>query len=393
MSPQPARSQPKSRRILWIGLPALIAAAAGTLWHLRIPPLEAVIVRPLADGTGQPWLAGAITEEIAEALRPVTKANADPKLTAVLEGAVKRDGDWLRITATLSRPDGHRYWTKTFGGPAGEVAVDVAAEIIPRIRKKRVRHKTAAGAYEKYLEARQQFGARDFTNAVAGFDRAVASDPTFGLAWAWVAISREHLADRGAGRPNDLLPSARDAAERAVTLEPDLAESHTALGIVKLQYDWDWDGARRELDRALELNPGDPLAMRWRGRWQEVMNGDPAVLDLPAVVRDPDSARRLLAEADEIREYGYIPAAALVLAATVARDTESLFRWLEAAYDERSAQLPYLLRNPALPLSDPRVVALVRPLKQPTHPRTKPYDPQHLPTLAWRSSTSTEASP
>ena len=99
------------------------------------------------------------------------------------------------------------------------------------------------------------------------------------------------------------------------------------------------------------------------------MNGSPAAMvDLPSVPRDPDSARRLLDEADDLREQTYIPAAALVLAASVARDTESLFRWLEAAYDERSAQLPYLLRNPALPLSDPRVVALVRRMKLPIHP-------------------------
>lgn len=371
MSPQPALARPKSRRVLWIGAPALLAgiAVAGALWYFHIPPLEAVIVRPFADRTGRPWLAAAITEEIAEALRPVTKASADPKLTAVLDGSVSRAGDRLVVTATLSRPDGHRYWTRSFERPASDLAVDVAAAIVPRVKKHRLRHKAQAGAYEQYLEARQQFGARDFANAAPGFERAAEADPTFGLAWAWLAIAREHLADRGERRPNELLPGARDAAERAVTLEPDLADPHTALGIVKLQYDWDWEGARRELDRALELNPGDPLAMRWRGRWLEAMNGSPAaVVDLPAVPRDADSARRLLAEADDLREQSYIPAAALVLAATVARDTESLFRWLEAAYDERSAQLPYLLRNPALPLSDPRIVALVRRLKLPTNP-------------------------
>ena len=359
-----------SRRLtLWIGLPVLAAAAAGSVfWYTYIPPLEAVIVKPLADQTGQPWLAGAITEEIAEALRPVTKATADPKLTAVLDGSIARSGGRLRVVATLSRPDGRRYWTRTFERPPGEVAFEVAAAAIPRVRKKTVRHKPAAGTYEAYLEARQLFGGRDFRGAAAGFDRAVEKDPTFGLGWAWLAIAREHLADRGERRPNELLPGARDAAERAVTLEPDLADSHTALGIVKLQYDWDWEGARRELDRALEISPGDPLAMRWRARWLEAMNGAPApVVDLP-VPSDPESARRLLADADNLREQSYIPAAVLVLAASVARDTESLFRWLEAAYDERSAQLPYLLRHPALPLSDPRVVALVHRLKLPTHP-------------------------
>jgi hypothetical protein len=109
--------------------------------------------------------------------------------------------------------------------------------------------------------------------------------------------------------------------------------------------------------------------LRWRGRWLEAIKGAPApIVDLTAVPRDPDSARRLLAEAEDLREQRYIPAAVLVLAATVAKDTEGVFRWLEAAYDERSVQLPYLLRNPALPLSDPRIVALVRRLKLPDNP-------------------------
>jgi TolB-like protein len=377
MSPQPAPTadgaaspaRPKSRRILWIAALAIVAAAAaGAVWYSYIPPIETVIVRPFADGTGQPWLAGAITEEIVEALRPVTMAGGNPKLTAVLDGTLARSGDRLRVTATLSRPDGHRYWTRTFDRAAPDLAVDIAASIVPRVRKNR-RHNPPARAYEQYLEARQQFGARIFAQAAAGFERVVEFDPGFGLAWAALALAREHLADQGAGRPNDLLPGARDAAERAVTLEPDLADPHTALGVVKLQYDWDWDGARRELDRALEISPGDPLALRWRGRWLEAIKGAPApIVDLTAVPRDPDSARRLLAEAEDLREQRYIPAAVLVLAATVAKDTEGVFRWLEAAYDERSVQLPYLLRNPALPLSDPRIVALVRRLKLPDNP-------------------------
>jgi tetratricopeptide (TPR) repeat protein len=345
------------------------AVAAGSLWYHYIPPIETVIVRPFADRTGKPWLAGAITEEIVEALRPVTKAQGDLKLTATLDATVERAGDRLRVVATLSRPDGRRYWTRTFERPASELAFEVASAIVPRAKKKGARHRAREEAYEQYLEARQEFGSRGFAKAAAGLERAVQSDPEFGLAWAWLAIAREHLADQGAGRPNELLPGARDAAERAVTLEPDLADPHTALGIVKLQYDWDWEGARRELDRALEISPTDPLARRWSGRWLEAMRGAPApVVDLPAVPRDADSAKRLLAEADKLREQTYIPAAALVLAATVARDTESLFRWLDAAYDERSAQLPYLLRHPALPLSDPRVVELLRRLKLPTNP-------------------------
>ena len=153
-----------------------------------------------------------------------------------------------------------------------------------------------------------------------------------------------------------------------MTLDPDLADTHIALGIVKLQYDWDWEGAKtraRSRSRAEPGRPaGDALARALAGGDERAAAPRWSTSRVPS---DPDSARRLLAEADDLREQSYIPAAALVLAAMVARDTDSLFRWLDAAYDERSVQLPYLLRNPALPLSDPRVVALVRRMKLPTH--------------------------
>src|SRR4051794_18895080 len=299
MSPQPAPvpardAEPvraNSPRFLWIGAAVLIAATlAGIAWYRYIPPIDTVIVHSFADRTGRPWISGAITEEIAAVLRPVTKTGGDPRRTAVLDGTIDRVGDRLRITATLARPDGHRYWTRTFDRPLSDAAVDVAAAVVSGVKKRTARHRPPAKVYEEFLEARQQFQTRDFANAAAAFERVADADSEFGLAWAWLALAREHIADLGAGRPNDLLPGARDAAERAVTLEPDLAEPHLALGIVKLQYDWDWEAARRELDRAAELSPADPLVARWHGRYLQAMNQAPADVDLPSAPRDPDSA-------------------------------------------------------------------------------------------------------
>src|SRR4051812_15623549 len=130
MSPQSAPS-PDAREAVtrrkapifrWIGAAALVAAAAGIyLWQTHIPPIHTVAVRPFTDATGQSWVAGAITEEIAEALRAGTQpAGVD----AVLDGTVARAGDRIRVTATLSRVDGHRYWSRTFERPLAEIADD-----------------------------------------------------------------------------------------------------------------------------------------------------------------------------------------------------------------------------------------------------------------------------
>src|ERR1041385_4852184 len=115
MSPQPAHStggataplRRKSRRLLWIALAVAIAVAGGVFaWISRMLPIDTVVVRPLASSGGPDWLAGAITEEIVDALRPVTKPSTDPMLTVVLEGSVVRSGDRVRLTATLTRGDG-----------------------------------------------------------------------------------------------------------------------------------------------------------------------------------------------------------------------------------------------------------------------------------------------
>jgi tetratricopeptide (TPR) repeat protein len=374
MSPQPAPTSDgvapirrKSRYYLWIAVVGVLAAMAGLYrWNSRMPAIQAVEVRKFAVTSGPPWLAGAITEDIVDVLRPVTQPTAAPAATAVLEGNIAKAGDRVHITSTLSRPDGHRYWTRTFDAPLTAIAVEVAAAIAAPVRKRNSRRKTAPAVYERYLEGRQLFAHSDFAAAAEAFDAAAQSDPAFALAFAWLAIAKESLAEQGAGRPNELLPGARDAAERAVILAPDVADTHLALGIIRLQYDWDWDAARRELARALELSPRHPLAQEWQQRWLEAMNRAPApALHLPNVPRDPEGARLLLAQADDLRARGYVTPLAFALAANVTHDADSLFRWLDVAYEERSVQLPYLLRDPALPQADPRLADLIRRLKLP----------------------------
>jgi len=378
MSPQPAPSTPgaatslrrKPRRFLWIAIAAIaIAAIALVARQFRTLPVDAVTVRPFVSAGPPEWLAGAITEEVIDDLRPLTQAEADPMHSAVLEGSVARAGDRVRVTATLTRGDGHRYWTRTIDKPLVDVARETAASIMPAARKRAPKQKPSAAAYDRYLEARQHFGGREYAAAVDGFDAAAAADPNFALAFAWAALAREHLAEQGTTRPNDLLPAARDDAERATTLAPDTAEAHLALAIVKLQYDWEWDAASQEFDRALQLNPRNPLVLRWRDRWLQAMNHAPAeAVDIPNTPRDPDSARALLAQAEGLRSQVYVTPLRFALAANVAHDADGLFYWLGIAYDERSVQLPYLLRNPALPQSDPRLRELIERLKLPAHP-------------------------
>ncbi|HEY7117976.1 MAG TPA: hypothetical protein VH475_15420, partial [Tepidisphaeraceae bacterium] len=353
MSPQPARVAPARRKWPYYCTALTLAAAAGAfLWsRAPVPAFQKIVVRlPL------------VGDEIVAAL---DREPPDPaaRVNAVLEGTADRQGDRVRVVAELRREDGHRYWTRTFDRPLNEIVLEVAAAVAPGVRKRATRHKASVVAYERYLDGRGHFARNDFANALESFDAATASDGDFALAFAWQAIAAEQLAEQGSRRPNELLPGARDAAERALALDSALPEAHLALGIVKLQYDWDWDQARSELERARALSPRDARVAWWYRRWQAAMNQAPAPpLDVP----DADSARHLLAEADDLRSQKYVTPVTFALAAAAAHDTESLFRWLDAAYDERCVQLPYLLRNPALPQSDPRLLELIRRLKLPT---------------------------
>jgi TolB-like protein len=352
---------------------ALLLIAAGWWWRGRPVRIQAILVNPFS---GDPSLAEPMRDEVLEdlarvpGLTIVSQPAAPPAVTGVLEAQVERAADRIRIVAQLRRADGRSYWTRTINRPIADlpaVAEDLAAAINGKARAKKAgKYKPSLAAYEAYLDARYRFGHGDLPQAVSRLEDATRLDARFARAWAWLSIVKEDLADRGAVRPNLALPEARDAAERATALDPDTAESHLALGMSNLQYDWDWSEARSQLDRALQLSPGWKLAADWRERWNQATGHQPAqpfhLANMPDV-SDDAGARKLLQDADDIRVETYLSAAALAQIANRLHDTDSTFRWLDEAYDERCVQLPYILWDPSLPRGDPRYEELMRRMK------------------------------
>ncbi len=348
----------------------LIAAA---WWNRRPAQIQALIVKPFS---GQASLAEPIREEVLEdlgrvpGLSIVNEPATPPAETGVLEAQVQRVDDRIQIVAELSRTDGHRYWTHKIDRPIAElptVAEDVAAAVNGKARRRKAaKSKPTVAAYQAYLDGRYRFVHGDYAVAISRLEDATRLDPTFAHAWSWLSIAKEYLADSGAVRPNLALPEARDAADRAVALDPDAASSQLALGMVNLQYDWNWEDARVQLDRARQLSPGWKLAADWRERWDRAMGHGPVpqfhLANIPAA-SDDAAARKLLEDADDIRVESYISAAALAQIANRLHDSESTFRWLEEAYDERSVQLPYIFWDPSLPRNDPRFEDLSRRMK------------------------------
>ena len=89
------------------------------------------------------------------------------------------------------------------------------------------------------------------------FTAALAVEPTYAQAHAGVAMVQALRSFLSVATPSSIMPEARQAAQRALTVDQTVADAHAALGTVLHLYQWDWEGAVQEYRRALDLNPGD----------------------------------------------------------------------------------------------------------------------------------------
>jgi len=189
---------------------------------------------------------------------------------AVVEGSVTRSRNSVRITAQLIEAQSDRHiWAKTYERDfqdilrlQDEVARDIAAEIRINVTPQEQARltwepRTNPSAYEAYLRGRylwSQRNAESINRAASYFQQAVREDPSFALAYS--GLSDCYWVGWGA---NVDLPLADEYAQKAVALQPELAEAHASLGIVRLN-EYKMSDAERELTRALELNPNYAMA-------------------------------------------------------------------------------------------------------------------------------------
>jgi tetratricopeptide (TPR) repeat protein len=114
-----------------------------------------------------------------------------------------------------------------------------------------------AEAYQQYLSGmfyRQKGRTDDVRKALDYYNQAVTLDPNFALAWVGVATTTRSLTLRGAIQPEVGAPAVRSAVDKALQIDPTLADAHVALATI-IHEEWDWAGAEREFRRAMELNP------------------------------------------------------------------------------------------------------------------------------------------
>lgn len=203
-------------------------------------------------------------------------------VTTVLDGSVRRSGNRVRIVAQLvdAQTDQH-LWSETYDRHLTDIfaiQTDVALQIAAALRaelssedRARIRKEPTLDlhAYQLYLRGRhclQRFTHEGLRGSIVYFERALERDSGYALAYASMAYAYAELAELGFLEPDEALRHARDAAERALGLDRDLAEAHTMLAQIKILSDFDWAGAERGFKRALELSPGSADTYELYGR-------------------------------------------------------------------------------------------------------------------------------
>ncbi len=278
----------------------------------RLPgetPIRALAVLPLANLTGDPeqeYFAEGMAEALISALAKIRAVrvisrtsvmhykHTDAKLPqigrelgvdAVIEGAVTRTGNRVRVSVQLVRAatDEH-LWAENYDRDRGDVLslhADLARAIAHEIRavvtpeeKKRLESspRVDALAHEAELRARYFLAKAtpaDIDRAIQWFEKAIARDASLAGAHAGLAQSCVYCGVPFSGglsitEQRQFLTRAKAAAESALGLDETLAEAHAAFGFALLFNHWDWQGATRALERAIELAPGLALAHAYR---------------------------------------------------------------------------------------------------------------------------------
>jgi TolB-like protein/DNA-binding winged helix-turn-helix (wHTH) protein/Tfp pilus assembly protein PilF len=304
-------------RIFALALTALaIAAVAYALFirerrpssHLAITSLVVLPLENLSCDPTHEYFADGMTDaligDLAKigALRVISRTSAarykgvkkslpeiagELKVDAVVEGTVQRSGDRILIRAQLihAATDQHlwaesyerdlRDALKTQSEVAQAIAREIKVIVTPQERAR------LAGvlqinpeAYEDYLKARYVWNKRtpeSMKKAVEHFERAINLDPNYAPAYAGLADSYSMLSDYAELPPHEAYPKAKEAAMKALSLDDELAEAHTSLAWINAAYEWKFEEAEKEFQRAIAINPGYETARQWRAEFLSAM--------------------------------------------------------------------------------------------------------------------------
>jgi eukaryotic-like serine/threonine-protein kinase len=289
---------------------------------------SSIVVLPFMDmspAKDQEYFCHGITEEIISALTRVpglhvisrtsafafqgkdleiTEIGRRLKVATALEGSVRKAGDRVRVTARLiDTENGHQLWSKAFDRELSDVFAiqdEIRAIIVEELRRGLVDAPVAGrstfdvAAHDAYLRgmyALNKWTDRSMQEAIVHFRNAIAQDS--GIAPAYAALAEAYIwlySGVGMLPASESVPQARWAVEKALELDPALADAHKVRALIAMNHDWDRRGAEEGLTRALELRPGSAAAHLWNA-WRLALlerQHDQAMIELEEAERlDP----------------------------------------------------------------------------------------------------------
>lgn len=233
----------------------------------------------------------AATSSKLVAGKPIADLGRTLDVQYALEGSVRRGGNRVRIDVQLIQvSDQTHLWADSYTGDIGDilhVQDEVAAAVAGHIRvalpvgalgvngAKGTAHAINPEAYDEYLRGRFYWTNRgDLHESIDAYQLAIKKDPDYALAYAGLASAYALLGQVPYDDmlPVDAKPKARQTAERALRLDPQLGEAHSVLANVSFSYDWNFDAAEREFQKALALGQNDPTAHLWFSHYCIVRN-------------------------------------------------------------------------------------------------------------------------
>jgi TolB-like protein/DNA-binding winged helix-turn-helix (wHTH) protein len=324
-APVPAPIHRRRFKALALGLAVVVALLIVLSWisvhehllgHASSPHVNSLAVLPLANLSGDPgqdFFADGMTEALItdlgkiSALRVISRTSVvqykgtkkplpeiarELNVDGLVEGTVSRSGNHLRITANLlqASPEKH-LWAESYESDLGDVlalqaqvAQAIAREIQVKLTPEEQKllgnaRPVDPQAHDDYLKGRffcDKDTREPIEKGVKYFEQAIQEAPSDALGYAGLANCYALLSSGGDIFVGDLsaadmMPKARAAALQALRLDENLAEAHTSLACVEMILNWNWAGAEREFQRAIELNPSYSPAHVWYAHYLAAM--------------------------------------------------------------------------------------------------------------------------
>jgi serine/threonine protein kinase/Tfp pilus assembly protein PilF len=316
----PARNSKLRMGVLAAGLSIVVVLALALLFgirHEKEVSMDSVAVLPFVNATGNPeveYLSEGITQDLVHTLSQISSLkvvslmsvyrykgrNIQPQAVAqdlgvhtILTGRMVQQGDTVSISTELIDAEHDRQiWGKQYQRKLTDMTSlqpDITRDIAENLKLKlsgaqqsivAQRPTQNSEAYQLYLQGRFYWNRRTaggVSKAIDYFQQAIAKDPNYALAYTGLADSYYSLGRNSAAlSPKEAGAKARQAADKALEIDPVLGESHASLANVLLVFEWDFPGAEREFKRAIDLNSAYPYAHQWyaellyaTGRYEE----------------------------------------------------------------------------------------------------------------------------